>query len=165
MTDDVIVVCHPQYGCLCVNTYWDVDFIGGILMLGYMSRLFVGCWSFYVIAICKVISGWISTSATAHSWKLYSVVPLENQLSKCFTSWQHLRSYEDGYWLSTVRIHCKFIVLPPLGNEAADTKAWCPTQSHYPDTELTSPCHIPMMPSTWLGSDKYKLWSINFISH
>ena len=31
------------------------------------------------------------------------------------------------------------------------------TQSHYPDTEPTRPFRIPVMPSIWLGSDKYKL--------
>ena len=31
-----------------------------------------------------------------------------------------------------------------------------PTQAHYPDTVLTSPCPILLMPSTRLGSDKYQ---------
>ena len=30
----------------------------------------------------------------------------------------------------------------PLGNQATVTMARFPTQSHYPDNELTSPCHI-----------------------
>ena len=34
------------------------------------------------------------------------------------------------------------------------------TQSHYPDNEPTSPCIILMVPSTWLGSNKYQ-----FLSH
>ena len=33
------------------------------------------------------------------------------------------------------------------------------TQSHYPDTEPTSHCLILIMPSAWLGSDKYKIIS------
>ena len=33
---------------------------------------------------------------------------------------------------------------------------WYPTQSHYPDTRPASPCPILIMPSTWLGSDKYQ---------
>ena len=32
-----------------------------------------------------------------------------------FTSWQHLRSYQDGHWLVTVRTHGGFIVLPNWG--------------------------------------------------
>ena len=32
------------------------------------------------------------------------------------------------------------------------------TQSHYPDTESTSPCSILIMPNTWLGSDKYQFY-------
>ena len=35
---------------------------------------------------------------------------------------------------------------------------WChhTTQSYYPDTEPTSPCPILIVPSAWLGSDKYQ---------
>ena len=33
-------------------------------------------------------------------------------LFDCFTSMQHLRSYQDGYRLLTVRIHGELIVLP-----------------------------------------------------
>ena len=41
----------------------------------------------------------------------------------------------------------------PLGNQATSTMT---TQAHYPDTRPTSPCPIIIMPSTWLGSDKYQ---------
>ena len=43
-----------------------------------------------------------------------------------------------------------------LGNQAVSTMTWYPTQSHYHNTDLTSPCPILIMPSTWLGSDKYQ---------
>ena len=42
----------------------------------------------------------------------------------------------------------------PLGYQVADTVSQFPTQSHYPDTELASPCPIIIMPSTRLSSDK-----------
>ena len=45
----------------------------------------------------------------------------------------------------------------PLGNQAVSNMTWPPTQSHYLDTEPTSPCPILVMPSIWLGSDKYQL--------
>ena len=45
----------------------------------------------------------------------------------------------------------------PLGSHAVSTMIWYHTQWHYPDIELTSPCLILIMPSTWLGSDKFKL--------
>ena len=49
----------------------------------------------------------------------------------------------------------------PLGNQAASsTMVKCPTQSHYPNTEPTSPCPMLIMPSARLRSDKYK-----FLSH
>ena len=44
----------------------------------------------------------------------------------------------------------------PLGNPAVSTMIPYSTQSHYPDTEPTSPCPIWIMLSTWLGSDKYQ---------
>ena len=34
-----------------------------------------------------------------------------------------------------------------------------PTQSHYPDTEVTNPFPILLMPSARLGSDKYQFES------
>ena len=57
----------------------------------------------------------------------------------------HIRSV--GYRLVTV-LHTDgdFIVLPQM--------TWHPTQSHYPDTETTSPCPIVIMPSAWLQGDK-----------
>ena len=36
----------------------------------------------------------------------------------------------------------------PLGNQAASTMTRCPTQSHYPDTEPTSPCPTLIMLNT-----------------
>ena len=83
-------------------------------------------------------------------------------------SWQHLRSYHGGYWLARGHTHGGFIVLPhwklvgsseinELANKVASTMTWYPTQSHYPDTELTSPYHISLilvMPSTRLGTNK-----------
>ena len=48
----------------------------------------------------------------------------------------------------------------PLGYQTASTVTWYPTQSHYHDTEPTSPFPILIMPSTCLGSNKHK-----FLSH
>ena len=47
-----------------------------------------------------------------------------------------------------------------LGNQVASTMTQFPTQSHYPDTEPTSPCPILIMSSTRLGSDKYQFKSL-----
>ena len=46
----------------------------------------------------------------------------------------------------------------PLGNQAASTM----TQSHYSDIGPTSPCTIPIMMSTRLGSDKHQFQSHYF---
>ena len=52
----------------------------------------------------------------------------------------------------------------PLGNKAICTMTWYPTQSHYHDTELTSPCPILLIPSAWLGSDNHKSLNHRFDS-
>ena len=44
----------------------------------------------------------------------------------------------------------------PLGNQAASTVTQFPTQSHYPNTEPTSPCLLLIMLSTQLRSNKYQ---------
>ena len=54
-----------------------------------------------------------------------------------FTSLQHLRSYQG-------------------------TMTQYPTQAHYPDTDVISPCRILLMPSTRLGSDKYQFYKTLF---
>ena len=43
----------------------------------------------------------------------------------------------------------------PLEDQSTSTMVWYPTQSHYPDTEPTSPCPILIMWGTRLGNDKY----------
>ena len=79
----------------------------------------------------------------------------------CFTSKQHLRSYQNGYRPVTVRIHGDFYSAAPLGDQAPITMICYPTQSHYSDTEPTSPCPIIIMPSTWLGSDKFQFYKFD----
>ena len=81
----------------------------------------VGYWSFTPLHHLIFISERVLTCDSAHSWQLYSAVP--------------------------------------LGNQVAVSMVQYPIQSHYPDTERTSPCPILLMPSHRLGSDKYKLIS------
>ena len=46
-----------------------------------------------------------------------------------------------------------------LGHQTAGTMACYPIQSHYPDTDPTSPCPILIISSAWLGNNKYQcLW-------
>ena len=48
------------------------------------------------------------------------------------------------------------------GSLALFTMPRYPTQSHYPDTELTSRCPILIMVSAWLGSGKYQFFLIHW---
>ena len=69
-----------------------------------------------------------------------------------------IATYKVGYRLLTALYSA-----PSLGHQAVSTMTWYPTQSHYPDTEPTSPCSILIMPSTLLGNLKYKLFSPWFV--
>ena len=71
--------------------------------------------------------------------------------SKVIPRWVSTCDSAHSWWLYSAG---------PLGDQATSTMIWYPTQSHYPDTEPTSPCFILIMPSTRLGSDKY-----TFLSH
>ena len=57
-----------------------------------------------------------------------------------------------------MRTHGDFIAAP-LGNQAANTLTRFLTQSHYPDTELTSPC------ATLIMNAEHEATSINLINH
>ena len=46
----------------------------------------------------------------------------------------------------------------PLGDQTTSTMIQNPTQSHYHDAKLTSPCHIRVMPSAWVGSNKSQFY-------
>ena len=59
------------------------------------------------------------------------------------------RSYPEGYRLVTVHIHGD-----SLGQQATTLWTCYTNQSHYTDTEPTSPCLILIRPSARLGSDK-----------
>ena len=76
-----------------------------------------------------------------------------------FTSWQRLRSYQDGCRSLTVHTHGDFI-----GDQATCIMTQFLTQSHYLGTELTSPCPVLVMPSTRLGIDKYQTFSDGLFS-
>ena len=88
-----------------------------------------------------------------------------------FRSWQHLRSYEVGYRLVTVRSHGDFTVLPYW-----DTWPQLPIWSHYPNTDpgkagwrvLSYPvlCANLIMLSIRLGSNKSQFCkSLIWLSH
>ena len=94
-------------------------------------------------------TAWLSFSS--HSYHRHDV-----------TGIGHIRTHTD-LWQC---IHCGSIVLSHW--ETRPPAPWTDIlldQSHYPDTEPTSPCPIIIMPSTRLGSEKYqfiglkKLWS------
>ena len=53
---------------------------------GHMTGVKVG-WllEFYILATSKVISGWVLTYDSAHSWQLYNAVPLGDQATSTMT--------------------------------------------------------------------------------
>ena len=46
----------------------------------------------------------------------------------------------------------------PMGNQVTGTMTRYHTQTHYPGTELTSPCPLLITMRTRLGSDKYQIY-------
>ena len=44
-----------------------------------------------------------------------------------------------------------------LGDQATGVMTQYPTRSHYPDTEITSPWIILVMPNAMVDSDKYRI--------
>ena len=72
-----------------------------------------------------------------------------------FASLQHLRSYQDWSRLVKVSTHGNFLL---LGNQATKLMTQYPTQSYYPDTELTSPRPILSMQNVRLGNNRYQLY-------
>ena len=77
--------------------------------------------TFDVLSIFKVISGWVQTKQTAHSWRL-------------LTSYQYLRSYQYGYRLRKMRTHGDFRMLSNCKTEPPPTNlARYLTQLYYCD--------------------------------
>ena len=56
---------------------------------------------------------------------------------------------------------CNILILPVSVNPSYIVVI---TQSHYPDTEPTSPCPILIIPSTWL-SKKRQVWIFKSLAH
>ena len=78
--------------------------------------------------------------------------------SRCL-SYQHLRSYQDGYRLVTARTHDDFIILPHW--KTRPPAPWPDiTRDHIiPTLSQPIPCPILIMPSAWVGSDNCKYLS------
>ena len=74
--------------------------------------------------------------------------PLVVGVLRPYNIWGHIRMCTD-LW------QCAHSAAP-LWNQTFCTMTQYPTQSHYPDIELTSPCPILLMSSARLGSNKYK---------
>ena len=80
----------------------------------------------------------------------------------CFTSLQHLRSYQDGYRLVTVSTHGDFIVLPHWKTGPPAPLPDIPL--NHIILRLSQP--VLIMLSTWLISDKYKFYtSLVWLDH
>ena len=109
------------------------------------------------VVVCFVLCHCNSNSII--SWQWYDVWDkMRRLLVCCFTSQQHLPSYQDRYPHVTVHTYGDFIMLSHWKIRPSLPWDWYPTQSHYPDTEPARPCPIIIMLSTWLGSDKYKFY-------
>ena len=77
-------------------------------------------------------------------WKVGGVEVCDIWLVDCWSfMWlQHLRSYQDGYSLVTVHTRSGSIVLFYWDTRLLGSTIF---STHYPDTELISPCAILIM--------------------
>ena len=101
-----------------------------------------------------------SQSYVAHSWRLYSAVLLGLFVCCCFMSYQHLSSYQDGYWVMTVCTHSyshSYVIV--LFHWETRTPAPWPNIPHihviFIQAAPTSSCPLVVSSSAKLGSDKY----------
>ena len=90
---------RPQAGCdwglsWCVESNLGKGFGFGWLL------------EFYVLATSNVISGWVPTFDSAHSWRLYSAVPLGNQATSIMTRYPAQPCYP------TVTSPCPILLTP-----------------------------------------------------
>ena len=74
---------------------------------------------------------------------LYYVLATSNVKSGCILICESANSW----WLYSAALQW---------DQATSTMTWYPDQSRYPDTEPTGSYPFLIMPSDWLGSDKYK---------
>ena len=75
--------------------------------------------------------------------------------------WLALRGVRWSHWVGTTANDSLYMgdyCVAPLRDMAASMMTRYPTQSHYPDTELTSPRLILLMSSAWLESGKYQFY-------
>ena len=53
---------------------------------------------------------------------------------------------------------CRLYSAAPLGDRWYNDPTSYPTQSHYHDTAITSPCQVLVLSNTGLSNDKYKIY-------
>ena len=99
-----------------------------------------------------LIAHWRSLKQTPIAILIYKILG--------FTSFQHLRSYQGGYWLVTVSTHADFIVRSHL--DIRLLASWpAILLSHIILTlSKTSPCPIIILLSVQRGSDKCQFWNL-----
>ena len=104
-----------------------------------------------------IMSNWQDEWNSAGANKLYSVKPVLS----LFVVLCPINIYGLSGWVPTCdSVHSwELYSAASLEHQAAGTMTCYPIESHYPDTELTSPCPILIMPSARLGSDKYQFGS------
>ena len=70
--------------CMCVCVYVCLHVCGVVVGL-----------FFYIFSISNVISGWVTTCESAHSWRFYSASPLGDQVTSTMTWYPTQSHYPD----------------------------------------------------------------------
>ena len=105
-------------------------------VVSYMAVVYVSQIVGVIIEKLKIHNKIVLLVLVVFFWCFFLFVPY----------WQHLRSYHARYRLVTGRRYSAAVLDQTLGIITP-----FPTHSHYTNTELTGPYHIPVMPSIRQG--------------
>ena len=84
-TEERIPVMAITFSCATIHFPTVYNLQHHQKFLSYHAYMVVCLLWLYVLAMSKVISGWVPTCDSWHSWRLYSAAPLGNQAAS--TSW------------------------------------------------------------------------------
>ena len=82
------------------NTTYSIAINSALLCLPISTEIrLIGWLLVYVLATPKVISGWVPTCSSAHSWWLYSAAPLRDQAAVTITWYLSHNGFDCFDWI------------------------------------------------------------------
>ena len=132
-----VPVCVAVYKAATFPTATDLHNITCSYRVYSASPLFVSLLS-YLLATSKVISGWVPTCDSVHSWRLYSAAPLGNQFISTKTWYSTPSHHPDTEPTS----HCHILIMP-------STWLWRDMYQFYKSLVWLDHRFLPTISCTW----------------